>query len=240
MKKKLITGLVVSVMLFTGCSNNTSDNVGASNDKGRSISNPNEVSFITVDTTVKSADEALKLLEDGNNRFLNDKSELRNISSERRNQLKDGQSPYAVIVSCSDSRVTPTTVFNAGLGEIFDIRIAGNIVDDDALGSIEYGVEHLHTPLIVVMGHESCGAVTATYNSVVKGEKATGHIEDIVGKIEPNIKANGTIDDSIRANVDSVVKEISEDEIIKNLISEGKVKVVGAYYDLDGKVTFNK
>ena len=101
------------------------------------------------------------MLEDGNERFLNDKSELRNVNSERRDELKEGQSPYAVIVSCSDSRVTPTTVFNAGLGEIFDIRIAGNVVDDDALGSIEYGAEHLHSPLIVVMGHQSCGAVTS-------------------------------------------------------------------------------
>ena len=165
---------------------------------------------------------------------------MRNIDSARRNELKDGQSPYAVIVSCSDSRVTPTTIFNAGLGEIFDIRIAGNVVDDDALGSIEYGAEHLNTPLIVVIGHQSCGAVTATYNSVVKGEKATGHIEDIVEKIQPNVKSDGTIDDAIKANIDSVVKQISEDETIKHLISEGKVKVIGAYYSLDGKVTFNK
>ena len=180
------------------------------------------------------------MLEDGNERFLNDKSELRNVNSERRDELKEGQSPYAVIVSCSDSRVTPTTVFNAGLGEIFDIRIAGNVVDDDALGSIEYGAEHLHSPLIVVMGHQSCGAVTATYNKVVKGEQVEGHIEDLVEKIEPSVNPSKTIDDAIHNNVAAVVKEISEDEIIKNLIDQGKVKVIGAYYDLNGKVTFNK
>ena len=246
MNKAFIAMLLATSIIFAGCTSkgvndgsNTSNNTSTSQSENKT----NVLSIgenVNVDTKVTTAEEAMKLLEDGNARFLSDKSELRNIDSARRNELKDGQNPYAVIVSCSDSRVTPTTIFNAGLGEIFDIRIAGNIVDDDALGSIEYGAEHLHSPLIVVIGHQSCGAVTATYNSVVKGEKATGHIEDIVEKIEPNVNSNGTIDDAIRANIDSVVKEISEDEIIKNLISEGKVKVVGAYYDLNGKVTFNK
>ena len=180
------------------------------------------------------------MLKDGNTRFLTDTSILRNVSQERRDYLKSGQNPYAVIVSCSDSRVTPTTVFNAGLGEIFDVRLAGNVVDDDALGSIEYAVEHLNTPLVVVMGHQSCGAVTATYNDVVKGEKATGNIESLVEKITPSVDKNGTIDDAIHKNVDNVVKEISEDEIVKHLIDSGKVKVIGAYYDLNGNVTFNQ
>lgn len=240
MKKKLVLIAMISVSILYGCSKGNSNTAIENNTEGKPIIEENVSENLNIDTNIKSSDEALTMLKDGNERFLNDKSELRNINQQRRDQLKEGQNPYAVIVSCSDSRVTPTTIFNAGLGEIFDIRIAGNIVDDDALGSIEYGAEHLHSPLIVVIGHQSCGAVTATYNSVVKGEKATGHIEDIVEKIEPNVNSNGTIDDAIRANIDSVVKEISEDEIIKNLISEGKVKVVGAYYDLNGKVTFNK
>ena len=246
MNRAFIAMLLATSIIFAGCTskdvndgNNNLSNTSTSQSENKT-NNSSVGENVNIDTKVTTAEEAMKLLEDGNARFLNDKSELRNIDSARRNELKDGQSPYAVIVSCSDSRVTPTTIFNAGLGEIFDIRIAGNVVDDDALGSIEYGAEHLHSPLIVVIGHESCGAVTATYNSVVKGEKATGHIEDIVEKIEPNVNSNGTIDDAIRANIDSVVKQISEDEIIKNLISEGKVKVVGAYYDLNGKVTFNK
>ena len=246
MNKAFIAMLLATSIIFAGCTskdvndgNNNLSNTSTSQSENKT-NNSSVGKNVNIDTKATTAEEAMKLLEDGNDRFLNDKSELRNIDSARRNELKDGQSPYAVIVSCSDSRVTPTTIFNAGLGEIFDIRIAGNVVDDDALGSIEYGAEHLHSPLIVVIGHESCGAVTATYNSVVKGEKATGHIEDIVEKIEPNVNSNGTIDDAIRANIDSVVKQISEDEIIKNLISEGKVKVVGAYYDLNGNVTFNK
>ena len=173
MKSKLITVLIITSMMLISCNEN--------NNSTNTKNVENSVSeFIIVDTDVSSSDEALQILKEGNARFATDKSVLRNINAERRESLKNGQNPYAVIVSCSDSRVTPTTVFNAGLGELFDIRLAGNVVDDDALGSIEYAVEHLNTPLIVVMGHQSCGAVTATYNEVVKGEKVSGNMESFV------------------------------------------------------------
>ena len=232
MKSKLITVLITSMMLISCNENNNSTNT-------KNVEN-SVSEFIIVDTDVSSSDEALQILKEGNARFATDKSVLRNINAERRESLKNGQNPYAVIVSCSDSRVTPTTVFNAGLGELFDIRLAGNVVDDDALGSIEYAVEHLNTPLIVVMGHQSCGAVTATYNEVVKGEKVSGNMESFVKKITPSVNKNGTIDDAIHINIDMVVKEISEDKGIKTLIDQGKVKVVGAYYDLNGNVTFKE
>lgn len=233
MKSKLITVLIITSMMLIGCNEN--------NNSTNTKNVENSVSeFIIVDTDVSSSDEALQILKEGNARFAIDKSVLRNINAERRESLKNGQNPYAVIVSCSDSRVTPTTVFNAGLGELFDIRLAGNVVDDDALGSIEYAVEHLNTPLIVVMGHQSCGAVTATYNEVVKGEKVSGNMESFVKKITPSVNKNGTIDDAIHTNIDMVVKEISEDKGIKTLIDQGKVKVVGAYYDLNGNVTFKE
>ena len=233
MKSKLITVLIITSMMLIGCNEN--------NNSTNTKNVENSVSeFIILDTDVSSSDEALQILKEGNARFATDKSVLRNINAERRESLKNGQNPYAVIVSCSDSRVTPTTVFNAGLGELFDIRLAGNVVDDDALGSIEYAVEHLNTPLIVVMGHQSCGAVTATYNEVVKGEKVSGNMESFVKKITPSVNKNGTIDDAIHTNIDMVVKEISEDKGIKTLIDQGKVKVVGAYYDLNGNVTFKE
>ena len=233
MKSKLITVLIITSMMLISCNEN--------NNSTNTKNVENSVSeFIIVDTDVSSSDEALQILKEGNARFATDKSVLRNINAERRESLKNGQNPYAVIVSCSDSRVTPTTVFNAGLGELFDIRLAGNVVDDDALGSIEYAVEHLNTPLIVVMGHQSCGAVTATYNEVVKGEKVSGNMESFVKKITPSVNKNGTIDDAIHTNIDMVVKEISEDKGIKTLINQGKVKVVGAYYDLNGNVTFKE
>ena len=233
MKSKLITVLIITSMMLISCNEN--------NNSTNTKNVENSVSeFIIVDTDVSSSDEALQILKEGNARFATDKSVLRNINAERRESLKNGQNPYAVIVSCSDSRVTPTTVFNAGLGELFDIRLAGNVVDDDALGSIEYAVEHLNTPLIVVMGHQSCGAVTAIYNEVVKGEKVSGNMESFVKKITPSVNKNGTIDDAIHTNIDMVVKEISEDKGIKTLIDQGKVKVVGAYYDLNGNVTFKE
>lgn len=233
MKSKLITVLIITSMMLISCNEN--------NNSTNTKNVENSVSeFIIVDTDVSSSDEALQILKEGNARFATDKSVLRNINAERRESLKNGQNPYAVIVSCSDSRVTPTTVFNAGLGELFDIRLAGNVVDDDALGSIEYAVEHLNTPLIVVMGHQSCGAVTATYNEVIKGEKVSGNMESFVKKITPSVNKNGTIDDAIHTNIDMVVKEISEDKGIKTLIDQGKVKVVGAYYDLNGNVTFKE
>ena len=145
MSKKLTAFLLLFTLALTGCGESTqSNNMSSTN---------NNSQYKTEDIQITNADEALARLKAGNERFVNNKSELINVTSERRDQLLDHQSPYAIVVSCSDSRVTPTTVFNAGLGEIFDIRIAGNVVDDDGLGSIEYAVEHLNTPLIVVMGH---------------------------------------------------------------------------------------
>lgn len=238
MKRKLIAMLIVSSMFLVGCGDNTTNNT--TNKTVNNTPNGSVTEFVVIDTAVSSADEALQILKDGNARFVTDTSILRNVNKERRDSLKDGQNPYAVIVSCSDSRVTPTTVFNAGLGEIFDVRIAGNVVDDDALGSIEYAVEHLNTPLVVVMGHQSCGAVTATYNEVVKNEKVEGNMESFVEKITPSVNKNGTVDDAIHNNINAVVEEISKDDIVKHLIEQGKVKVVGAYYSLDGNVTFNE
>lgn len=231
--KLLILVTVVGLSLnLVACSNDvTASNTNEQNTSSNSA-------YKTENLEIKDADNALQKLKDGNDRFVNDKSELINVTKERRDQLMDGQNPYAVVVSCSDSRVTPNIVFNAGLGEIFDIRLAGNVVDDDALGSIEYGVAHANAPLIVVMGHESCGAVTAAYNKYTKGTAVEGNIEEIVEEIEPSINKDKTLDDAIHTNVTNVANEIKNDQIIKKLIDSGKVKVVEAYYSLDGKVEF--
>lgn len=231
--KLLILVTVVGLSLnLVACSNDvTASNTNEQNTSSNSA-------YKTENLEIKDADNALQKLKDGNDRFVNDKSELINVTKERRDQLKDGQNPYAVVVSCSDSRVTPNIVFNAGLGEIFDIRLAGNVVDDDALGSIEYGVAHANAPLIVVMGHESCGAVTAAYNKYTKGTAVEGNIEEIVEEIEPSINKDKTLDDAIHANVTNVANQIKQDPAVKKLIDDGKVKVVEAYYSLDGKVEF--
>jgi carbonic anhydrase len=145
------------------------------------------------------------------------------------------QKPIAVIVSCSDSRVPPELVFDQGLGDLFDVRTAGHVVGDMELGSIEYAAEHLGTPLIVVLGHERCGAVTAA----VSGGEAPGHIPAVVKAIAPAVaetkSAGGdAVENAMRANVRDTVRALrSSDPVLSHLVHEGKLKVVGGRYDLD-------
>lgn len=199
---------------------------------------PDESSGIEKQTITST--DALKSLEDGNLRFLKDKSEVINVSSKRRDELKAGQHPYAIVVSCSDSRVAPELIFNVGLGEIFGVRLAGNVVDDDALGSIEFAAGVLKAPLIVVIGHEQCGAVEAAYNKVKNSGDVTGNIKSITKKIAPVVKKSDSVDDAIHKNAENVANEIKNNKVIKKLIEENKVKVISGYYGLDGKVLFNK
>jgi carbonic anhydrase len=180
------------------------------------------------------ADAALQQLLDGNRRFMEGHLRTRD-ELPRRHELVKGQKPIAVIVSCSDSRVPPELVFDQDLGDIFVIRTAGEVVGDLELGSIEYAVEHLGTPLIVVLGHQACGAVTAA----VKGGHAEGHIDAIVKAIEPAVKESkdepgDAIDNAVRANVRDVARALrASDPILSHFVHDGKVKVVGGRYDLD-------
>lgn len=234
MKKIAILLLLISCMGMASCTSETpTPNVPTP--PGVSATT---IKNITVDTTANNSTQALDFLKNGNKRFVQNNCEIINVSSERRNALKNGQHPFAVVVACSDSRVAPELIFNAGLGEIFDVRLAGNIVDDDAMGSIEYAVDHLNTPLIVVVGHESCGAVTAAYDEVIKGQQVTGHMQSIVDEIKPAISANESINDAVNKNITNMVNRIKLDPIIKEKIIDGKVDVIGAYYNLDGTVTF--
>lgn len=196
--------------------------------------------LVTDDIRITDANEALARLKEGNERFVNDESELINVSSERRTQLEEGQHPYAVVLSCSDSRVTPTAIFNAGLGEIFDIRVAGNVVDDDELGSIEYGVEHCHAPLLVIMGHENCGAVTAAYDIVQNGTEVTGKTELLLDKVLDNIEGATSLEEAIDMNTNAIYEQVMENEVVKELVESGSLKVVKAHYDLDGTVIFEE
>ncbi|GAW32237.1 carbonic anhydrase [Carboxydocella sp. JDF658] len=186
---------------------------------------------------IKNPDEALNLLKDGNARFASDKVLPDNLGDERREELKkNGQHPFAIIVSCSDSRVPPEIVFDQALGDLFVVRVAGNVVDPVATGSVEYAAEHLGTPLIVVLGHEKCGAVTAA----VKGGEAPGSIGSIVEKIKPSVekaKATGLAGDQLvektaELNVEASMVELEKSPIIKELVEQGKLKIVGAKYHL--------
>jgi carbonic anhydrase len=180
------------------------------------------------------ADEALKKLLAGNRRFVSATMSHPNQTVERRLDQAGGQTPFAIIVSCSDSRVGPEVVFDQGLGDLFVVRTAGEVVTDVAMGSIEYAAAHLGCPLIMVMGHEKCGAVKAT----VEGGEAPGSIGSIVDLIKPAVaKAKGQggdlLDNAIRNNAIMVSEAIAASPIIKEKIAKGELKIVRGVYDLD-------
>jgi carbonic anhydrase len=187
-----------------------------------------------------SADQALARLMQGNKRYAQDKEQHPDETLARRRELEAGQHPFAVILSCADSRVPPELVFDQGLGDLFTIRVAGNVVDDDVLGSIEYAVEHLNTRLIVVLGHEKCGAVSAA----VEGGNAPGHLKSLVSAIQPSVDQTrdapgDKIHNCVIANARRVARQIRESEpVLKELIEKEGVKVVATDYALDtGAVT---
>jgi carbonic anhydrase len=190
-----------------------------------------------------AGDASLQKLMDGNKRYVEGKLGSKDLGDNKRKELTKGQKPFAIVITCSDSRVPPELLFDQGLGDIFVVRVAGNIVDPIALGSIEYGAEHLNSPLLFILGHSKCGAVKATLEA--KGEPE-GNIGAIVKKITPAAKAakkkGGTEDQvfetAIQENVKNVYKDVmSKSKIIPELVHEGKLKIVAGEYMLStGKV----
>jgi carbonic anhydrase len=188
-----------------------------------------------------SPDEALKRLMEGNARFVSghlDHAGPEQIA-EARSAVSESQSPFAVIVGCSDSRVGPEIVFDQGLGDLFVVRTAGEVVDSVALGSIEYAVEHLGSALVVVLGHERCGAVGAA----VAGAKEPGHIATVLAAIEPAVnqtkgQPGDPVENAVRAQAIDVAKQLEEQQpILAERVQSGKLKIVAARYDLDsGKI----
>jgi carbonic anhydrase len=194
-----------------------------------------------------SADEALKRLMDGNTRYTEGTmTACRQTIKETRKTLSKGQKPYAVILSCSDSRVPPEIIFDKTFGEIFVVRVAGNVPDPVVLGSIEYAVQHIGTPLIMVLGHERCGAAIA---SIEAHGKPQGNIGALIKAIAPAVKKarqqatvrseeeliEKTVDYNIQLAADYIIRQSL---IIRHLVKAGKVRIVTAKYDLDeGTVT---
>lgn len=190
----------------------------------------------------------LQKLEDGNKRFASGKPMHPDETLERIRELKKGQHPFAIVVSCSDSRVPAELVFDQGLGDIFSIRTAGNVIGDYELGSLEYAVEHLDCKLIVVLGHKDCGAIKAFINSKGHYDHAD-HIKNIINYIESeneekNLTSanNLSIDKAIDANIAHGVAFLKTAEpILIERFDQKKVKIIGALYDIEsGKVTFEK
>lgn len=204
------------------------------------------VAFATTGTTL-TADEALKRLQEGNQRYVENQltgQKLCDLSA--REAVAKGQKPYAIILSCADSRVPPEIIFDKGLGEVFVVRVAGNVADPVVLGSIEYAVEHLGAPLILVLGHERCGAVTATVDAHGKPE---GNVGAILKRISPAVQKarkgftgakEQLVEHAIDANVAQVAADLTkQSSLLKKLAAAGKIKIVGGKYDLDdGKVAF--
>jgi len=205
--------------------------------------------------TIIEPAEALHMLMEGNEKFAKNgnTAELKKEATVKtRQEVALGQHPFAIVITCSDSRLPPEIIFNQGLGEIFVVRVAGNIVAPHELGSIEYAIEHLGARLVMVLGHERCGAVTATYEAHEAGVHVEGNIGSLVESIEPAVVsalahgASGTkgeiVEECIVENIKLVSEQIeAQSPIVKEFIEKGEVKIVKAKYDLDdGIVTLIK
>lgn len=184
-------------------------------------------------------DQIVDRLKTGNERFVTDKLDGQLQDSSRRDELTSGQQPFAIILSCADSRVVPEIAFDTGLGELFVVRVAGNIANNSSIGSIEYAVAHCGSRVIVVMGHQSCGAVTAAV-----GGGDNGHnINHLLSHITPAIHAcpeGAAVNDIVKKNAQMTANELlNRSSIIKTAVEKGEVRIVPAYYNLDsGKVDF--
>jgi len=189
----------------------------------------------------QNADEALQALMEGNKRFVNDKKMRPRRSLERVKQAAAGQNPFVTILACADSRVSTEILFDQGIGDLFEVSVAGNIVNLSnygILGSVEFGVIALGTPLIMVLGHSDCGAVKGSIDALENGTKYPGSIDDIVKTIQPAVEKaksekGDLLHNSIITNVQIGVDKLkNSDPVISDLVKKGKVQVVGANYDL--------
>lgn len=195
--------------------------------------------YFTVDNL--SAKLALQKLKEGNDRYVLDHVEHPHEGSQRRVDLSIAQHPFAIVLGCADSRVVPELIFDQGVGDLFVLRIAGNVADDAVIASIEYAVEHLGTRLVIVMGHERCGAVMAAINHSF----SEGKLNSLIGYIEPAVKVGrlikgDAIANTVKAHVNLMVEILqSMAPILSHEVENGTLKVIPAYYRLStGEVDF--
>ncbi|MDD7804694.1 MAG: carbonic anhydrase [Endozoicomonas sp. (ex Botrylloides leachii)] len=199
-----------------------------------------------------SASEALKRLQEGNKRFISGNRDLDKLANNsRRSNLASGQSPFAIILGCSDSRVPVEIIFDQGLGDLFVIRVAGNIATPSQLGSIEFAADNFHSPLIVVLGHSRCGAVSATLNELRHpSQKPSENLSSIINAIKPSVanllegdtqsSEEALIQQAVRANITGSVNQFCRSSaLLKQLVQKNNLLIVGAEYALEtGQVTF--
>ena len=193
-----------------------------------------------------SPEQGLRRLIEGNKRFVTGKARFPTVCKETLAALASGQHPYATILGCADSRVPPELIFDANFGELFIVRVAGNVISPEVMGSIQYAGSHLHTPLFVVLGHEGCGAVKAAVESKLKGAKHHSRIQILVNNIVPGLSELGTHLSSqdplawaVEANVRWSMNQLMETPEGKQAAREGRKKLVGAVFEINsGRVRF--
>ncbi len=193
-----------------------------------------------------SADEALQRLIEGNNRFLEGSARFPTVCKETLADLARGQQPYATILGCSDSRVPPELIFDADFGELFIIRVAGNVISPEVMGSMQYAGAHLHTPLFLVLGHEGCGAVKAAVDSKLDAIEHRSRIQILVNNILPGLPEFDAqaapqehLARAVEANVRWSMYQLLETPEAKRAVQEERAKLVGAVYEIaSGRVRF--
>ena len=189
-----------------------------------------------------SASESLRLLLEGNQRFIDGKMTHPNQTPERRVEISKGQHPFAAILACSDSRTAPEVIFDRGLGDIFVVRVAGNVADQVVIESLDYSVKHLGVRLLMILGHRSCGAVTAA----VVGHEEPGDVGPMLTELRPAVeatkgKSGDPVENAIRENVKLVVTKLAESAELSAMVKSGELKVIGGIYDLNtGKIEMLK
>lgn len=222
------------------CDDSDPDGTGTARTSDAAASTPHE-------PQIKTPQQALDRLRLGNARWVKGDLKHPHDSPERRKELAGSQHPFAVVICCIDSRISPDYLFDVGVGDIFSVRTAAHTVDDLVLGSLEYGPVTDGTPLVVIMGHQRCGAVTAAVEAFQSGRDLAYHLrfieENLRAPYEAARKANpgDLIDGTVRRQTEDVVDQLRADSAFGSRISKGTLGVVGAYYSLDtGAVEFTE
>jgi carbonic anhydrase len=195
-----------------------------------------------VNEPVMSGAAALKLLLEGNERFVAGKLEHPNQSIARRDEVAKGQHPFAAVLACSDSRTAPEIIFDRGLGDLFVVRVAGNVADQVVIESLDYSVKHLGVRAVMILGHNRCGAVTAA----VQGHEDEGDVGPMLAELKPAVEASkgmpgDPVENAVRENVKLVAKNLADSPELSPMVKSGELKIVGGIYDLDtGKIELLK
>jgi carbonic anhydrase len=200
----------------------------------------------TIPDCEPNADDALQRLKAGNARFVAGTARFPTVQKEILADLAKGQHPYATILSCSDSRVPPELIFDAGFGELFIIRVAGNVLSPEIAGSLQYAGQHLHTPLFVVLGHTNCGAIAAAIDTRLRGTRHHSRIQLLVecilpglDDLDPQLAPEAMLAQAVEANARWTMRQILETPEGRERQVEGRVKLVGAIYEIEtGLVRF--